>query len=421
MGAHAEVRILTGARAGLVFPLSAARTVVGRHPEADLRFSPEGDLDVSALHAEIVREEGGWVVRDLGSRNGTWVNGVRAAPGASLREGDRISFGADGPAAEFGLRPRGPRRTSRARWAVAGMVALLVAVAGSSLVAGRARSARWEEERSALRLQVDSIRRAEEGRSRLLQERLAAVEDSLRRPLAQLREPSGRAAPLPAAGRGVASPAAGAARRPAAAGLDVRAVQRATRPAVALIYVESQAGEVVTATAFAVRRDAVLVTNRHVVAGDDGMERPRRIAVQFSGSEQVWPARLLAVSEETDLALVKVDNILGEVPTVRALNLRADTLRQGSPVAIIGFPLGRELQAEGRIVRPLLFMGALRGVSGGRVEVEGYGAAGASGSPILDANGDVVGVLFGGRPRGADPLVYGAPASAAARLLEGVP
>src|SRR5690606_11852725 len=111
-------------------------------------------------------------------------------------------------------------------------------------------------------------------------------------------------------------------------GLDFPAIQQRNRHAVARIFVEYANGEVATATAFAVRDDATLITSRHIMVDSEGAIQPRRIAIQFSDSEQVWPARLLAVSD-ADLALVKVDNIVGAVPTVHALNRRPDTLAVG--------------------------------------------------------------------------------------------
>ena len=69
------------------------RALVGRSPLAQLRL--ESTL-VSAEHAVIffeTRDE--WSIRDLGSRNGTTVNGQPCAPGTAMRLnlGDRVSFG----------------------------------------------------------------------------------------------------------------------------------------------------------------------------------------------------------------------------------------------------------------------------------------------------------------------------------------
>ncbi|MCF0146332.1 MAG: FHA domain-containing protein [Eubacterium sp.] len=49
---------------------------------------------VSRVHARLQRKDGGYTLRDMNSRNGTWVNGEMLLPGqtAALRKGDRIRF-----------------------------------------------------------------------------------------------------------------------------------------------------------------------------------------------------------------------------------------------------------------------------------------------------------------------------------------
>ncbi|WP_077797892.1 DUF1707 and FHA domain-containing protein [Streptomyces sp. JHA26] len=63
---------------------------IGRDPANGLRLSHE---TVSRVHAELVRQGGMWVLRDLGSTNGTTVNGRRVIGAAVVREGDQIGFG----------------------------------------------------------------------------------------------------------------------------------------------------------------------------------------------------------------------------------------------------------------------------------------------------------------------------------------
>lgn len=64
--------------------------VIGRDPAADY---PVLDPTVSRRHAEIVRSADGWRLRDLGSSNGTELNGIRLIGDRPLREGDTIALG----------------------------------------------------------------------------------------------------------------------------------------------------------------------------------------------------------------------------------------------------------------------------------------------------------------------------------------
>ena len=81
--------VIGGARVGELHTLTRERTVVGRSPEAEIRL---GDTGISRAHAELVVEEGRVLVRDLGSTNGTFLNGVRA-DARELRDGDKLSIG----------------------------------------------------------------------------------------------------------------------------------------------------------------------------------------------------------------------------------------------------------------------------------------------------------------------------------------
>lgn len=70
-------------------PFRHPRIAVGRKRDNDLSLSDEG---VSHQHCEFVSEQGFFVVRDLGSQNGTWVNEQRVEE-ARLRDGDEVRIG----------------------------------------------------------------------------------------------------------------------------------------------------------------------------------------------------------------------------------------------------------------------------------------------------------------------------------------
>jgi two-component system, cell cycle response regulator len=80
---------MDGVLAGQVHALGLASLRIGRHARNDLRVE---DTGVSRFHACIAREDGGHVIEDLGSGNGTRVNGM-AVGRAKLTEGDSIQLG----------------------------------------------------------------------------------------------------------------------------------------------------------------------------------------------------------------------------------------------------------------------------------------------------------------------------------------
>ncbi|MFF4266346.1 FHA domain-containing protein [Streptomyces virginiae] len=69
---------------------SAAALRIGRDPGNGLRLSHE---TVSRAHAELSMRGGVWVLKDLGSTNGTTVNGHRVTGSAVVRDGDQVGFG----------------------------------------------------------------------------------------------------------------------------------------------------------------------------------------------------------------------------------------------------------------------------------------------------------------------------------------
>jgi Domain of unknown function (DUF1707)/FHA domain len=77
--------------APFVFPPGrGTRFTIGRTRECDLCLP---DLSVSRMHALLVRREDGWVLSDLGSHNGTRLNGWLVREPVPVRPGDRVEFG----------------------------------------------------------------------------------------------------------------------------------------------------------------------------------------------------------------------------------------------------------------------------------------------------------------------------------------
>src|SRR5436853_7786271 len=87
---------------------------LGGPPLSDVRFDPARDPDASARQASIVRHGDAFLLRDLGSSNGTFVNGTRVAGEVALTDGDVIGFGQNGPAVAFHMLAAGADAVSHA-------------------------------------------------------------------------------------------------------------------------------------------------------------------------------------------------------------------------------------------------------------------------------------------------------------------
>ena len=75
----------------LAFPVAEALTGIGRSPENMVQL--EGS-EISKHHAAIRNTPAGWVIEDLGSRNGVLVNETRV-PRAIIKHGDKILIGSE--------------------------------------------------------------------------------------------------------------------------------------------------------------------------------------------------------------------------------------------------------------------------------------------------------------------------------------
>ena len=86
---------LSGSLQGTASMSPKAVIRIGRAADCDVRFDAQRDILVSTHHAEIRFQDGQYLVVDVGSSNGTLVNGKLVRTHA-LRSGDKIAFGAQG-------------------------------------------------------------------------------------------------------------------------------------------------------------------------------------------------------------------------------------------------------------------------------------------------------------------------------------
>lgn len=419
---------LDGPASGERIALTRRFSTLGRHPASDLRFDAPGDGSVEPRHAAIFRADPDWHIRDLGSRTGTWVNGQRIGGDQVMHAGDRIRLGEDGPelrveAGHGGARNSPVRTTASAeRLAWLGL-AILVIAGGWAWWHAEVPRRNLARDRDALLARIDSLSEALRGaqdREGLLGNRLATETGVT----ADTREMIEGAMALP---RGTIDSLTvqvdELARRQAplirAAHLDLRALVDSRREAVALVIVERADGSVMSGTGFAVSRagdTSWVVTSRHLAVDSTG-QAALRFGLIFDGTAQNFRATLERVHPDVDLALLRVV-VRGGTPVVGAV---AEPELVGAAVATLTFPRELDLSAAAAWRRQGVTLSAFRATvtaqDANLLQLDGYGAEGMSGGPVVNASGQVVGVIFGGAAGSDGRVVYAVPAARIQQLL----
>lgn len=87
---EAALTVLRGENVGSLYPIDADETMIGRSTEVGITLP---DDSLSRQHARILRGDGVYTIEDLGSTNGTFVDGERLAAPRVLEDGSRIHLG----------------------------------------------------------------------------------------------------------------------------------------------------------------------------------------------------------------------------------------------------------------------------------------------------------------------------------------
>ena len=82
--------IVEGALTGTVLPLGTSPILIGRAPDSTIVL--EDDF-VSTRHAQLTPNGNHWIVEDLGSTNGTWIDRTRISAPTVLRPGTQLRVG----------------------------------------------------------------------------------------------------------------------------------------------------------------------------------------------------------------------------------------------------------------------------------------------------------------------------------------
>ena len=90
MAAQFQFVMRSGPNVGKVYPLSVDEVSIGRDNSNTVAIN---DAEISRKHAKMTLHGNAYVIQDLGSTNGTYVNGTRITGTQVLNPGDSVSFG----------------------------------------------------------------------------------------------------------------------------------------------------------------------------------------------------------------------------------------------------------------------------------------------------------------------------------------
>jgi S1-C subfamily serine protease/pSer/pThr/pTyr-binding forkhead associated (FHA) protein len=201
--------------------------------------------------------------------------------------------------------------------------------------------------------------------------------------------------------------------------MDPQTIAANNRKAIVLITSQLGGEKPSEATGFIVSNKGLVVTNWHVVVDEAG-NKATRILVRLTGNSGQRRAHVVRVlgaqGDSTDLALIQIEGV-GDYPVVRGIANTVDA-ETGASIVTLGFPLGTDLPMEGSTVEPTLTMGVVGKSLKDLLQIDSWASNGASGSPIFDTHGHVIGVIWGGEKNTQGRVVYAVPANRINELIK---
>lgn len=166
-------------------------------------------------------------------------------------------------------------------------------------------------------------------------------------------------------------------------------------------------------TGFIIRDDGLILTNYHVISGDQAPE----VTLADDKTQKKYPAKILSKDRRADLALLKIDGAR-KFPALKLGD--SDPLQVGQKVLAIGNPFEFEftlttgiVSSVGRSIR------TENGVLEGMIQTDAAINPGNSGGPLLDSTGNVIGIntaIYG--PQGNIGIGFALPINRAKVLIE---
>jgi len=230
---------------------------------------------------------------------------------------------------------------------------------------------------------ADSLRRATEAETRRLRQVLASSQaggvsaaqlDSLRR---AVQEAEDRSTAIAAGLRAVR-------------GTDLAKIAETNQAAVGLVSVFA-GGDIYDGSGFVITKSGYFVTNRHVALPEG--RTPDSIHITMADQRTGHRAQLVKAHAAggPDVAVLRIPRYVG--PFVGRADWDGAHARQGEPAALIGFPAGVAAALDQtRTVRTSMSAGIFSKVTPDEIQFDGFTVGGSSGSPVFNADGEVVAV-----------------------------
>jgi S1-C subfamily serine protease len=395
---RANFTFVIGAEKGQRAEFGAGRISVGRAPDNMLCLG-DGARRVSAHHAEILLRGDQYVLRDLGSTNGTTINGRRIVV-SELEPDDLIEFGAGGPLLRFSIddyaaspKPHSGDAPQRANRHVTSNA--ITPIASNPRAAGGVKK-----------------------NARLVAALVAAMM-------------------LGGLGGIVASSRLRASDPEA---MSFAEVAELNSPAVVFIRTEFElldstsrviTTEARTGSGFIVAESGLIITNRHLVrdweySKPPGVTNGRITSIQVvlphQKREDSVPADIykLGADSSADVAVLKIADT--RAPAVHGIEADFNATNQGDEVVVIGYPLGLDLleRTNDSRIDPSLSTGIVSRIGQDFIQLNLRAYHGNSGGPVLNRRGEVIGILTGS-VNSAQDIALATPIGAALSLVQSDP
>jgi S1-C subfamily serine protease len=393
---RATFTYLIGPKKGERAQFDSDRISIGRAPDNMLCLG-DGARRVSSHHAEVIQRGDEYVLRDLGSTNGTMINGRRVVAG-ELANDDLIEFGAGGPLLRFGVeRPKNQDQ--------------IETVSANQFRHDRVSSAEGSKDRPAGQRAVVGLR----ANALLLAALVAAM---------LLGGMGGIVASFKLRSADPES-------------MSFAEISELNSPSVVLIRTEFElidssgqttTTEARTGTGFIIAESGFIITNRHLVRDWEYNIPPPGTTGRLTKIEAILPHHTLedatptevyklGPNQSVDVAVLRISSPTPN--TVHGLEPDISHTNPGDEVVVIGYPLGLDLLhwTKDDIADPSLSTGAVSRVGHDFIQLNLRAYHGNSGGPVFNRKGEAIGILTG-RLASAEDIALCTPISAALSLLK---